>query len=100
LDIYFAIDYCFKMDPENRFSIDLEAEREIYNVHRNLISSAPPLSLKPFEGFATVEPTGPPTPQIGQVGNFGIVAKGIYRSQFPHPTNLEHLETLGLKTIV
>lgn len=88
------------MDPENRFSIDLEAEREIHDVHRNLISSAPSLSLKSIEGFTTVEPTGPPTPQIGQIGNFGIVAKGIYRSQFPHPTNLEHLETLGLKTIV
>lgn len=88
------------MDPENRFSIDLEAEREIHDVHRNLISSAPSLSLKSIEGFTTVELTGPPTPQIGQIGNFGIVAKGIYRSQFPHPTNLEHLETLGLKTIV
>ena len=88
------------MDPENRFGIDLEAEREIYNVHRNLISSKTSLPLAAVEGTATVEQTGPPTPQSGQVGNFGVVAKGVYRSQFPHPTNLEHLQTLGLKTIL
>ena len=88
------------MDPENRFGIDLEAEREIHSVHRNLISSAHSLPHRSVEGSATVEQTGPPTPQIGQVGNFGVVAKGIYRSQFPHPTNLEHLQTLGLRTIM
>lgn len=88
------------MDPENRFGIDLEAEREIYNIHRNLISSKPSASLGLVEGTATVEQTGPPTPHSGQLGNFGVVAKGIYRSQFPHPMNLEHLQTLGLKTIL
>ena len=88
------------MDPENRFRIDLEAEREIYSIHRNLISSRPSLSLGPVQGSATVEQTGPPTPHAGQVGNFGVVMKGIYRSQFPHPTNLDHLQSLGLKTIL
>ena len=82
------------MEPENRFALDLE---EIYNVHGPLISAAPPLSTL---GTATVEQTGPPTPQAGQVINFGVVARGIYRSSFPHPTNLEHLQSLKLKTIM
>lgn len=85
------------MDPENRFALDLE---QIYNVHGPLISTAPPLTPEAVDGTATVEQTGPPTPQSGQVINFGVVAKGIYRSSFPHPTNLEHLQSLKLKTIM
>lgn len=85
------------MDPENRFALDLE---QIYNVHGPLVSTAPPLTPEPGNGTATVEQTGPPTPQSGQIINFGVVAEGIYRSSFPHPTNLEHLESLKLRTII
>ena len=85
------------MDPENRFALDLE---QIYNVHGPLIPGAPPLTPEPVNGTATVEQTGPPTPQSGQVVNFGVVAQGIYRSSFPHPTNLEHLQSLKLRTIM
>lgn len=91
------------MDPENRFTLDLE---EIYKTHGPLIPSAPPLASPVSspssndKGVATVEQTGPPTPKEGKVINFETVSKGIHRSSFPHPTNLEHLASLKLKTIV
>ena len=90
------------MDPENRFSMPEEVEQEIIKLHAPLISNPHPLhvEIRPKVGTSTIEPTGPPTPQAGQVINFGIVAPGIYRSSFPQPCNLDHLQSLRLKTIM
>ena len=46
------------------------------------------------------EDSGPPSPQSGQMPNFGVVATGIYRSAFPFAPNLEHLKSLRLKTMM
>ena len=90
------------MDPENRFSMPEEVEQEIIKLHASLISNSHPLQLRslPKLGTSTLEPTGPPTPQAGQILNFGVVAPGIYRSSFPQPCNLDHMQSLGLKTIM
>ncbi|MCJ1226708.1 hypothetical protein MMC12_003361 [Toensbergia leucococca] len=42
----------------------------------------------------------PPSPTIGPLGNFGVVEQDIYRSNFPGFGNFEHLESLGLRTIL
>ena len=90
------------MDPENRFSMPEEAEQEIIKLHAAHISNphAPHLEIRPKLGTSTFEPTGPPTPHAGQVINFGTVSTGIYRSSFPQPCNLDHLQSLKLKTIM
>jgi len=46
--------------------------------------------------------TALPSPEVpGPASNFGIVKDGsIYRSSFPKLPNFEHLESLGLKTIL
>ncbi|KAL8793342.1 MAG: hypothetical protein Q9195_004020 [Heterodermia aff. obscurata] len=90
------------MDPTNRYSMPEEAAQEIIKLHAPLISNPHPLQLEipPKVGTSTIEPTGPPTPQPGHVINFGVVAPGIYRSSFPQPCNLDHLQSLKLKTII
>lgn len=46
------------------------------------------------------EPSGPPSPTKGPIRNFGEVSVGLYRSSFPGPDNIEHLQSLGLKTLI
>ena len=55
-----------------------------------------------LEGCASssTDDSGPPSPCTRQLLNFGIVSTGIYRSAFPWATNLEHIKSLRLKTIV
>ena len=49
----------------------------------------------------TVDDSGPPSPNNGgPVKNFGEVVPRFYRSSFPYAANLEHLRSLGLKTIL
>lgn len=45
--------------------------------------------------------SGPPSPSPGQITNFGVVvAPTLYRSGFPHASNLRHLESLRLTTVI
>ncbi len=48
------------------------------------------------------EASGPPSPQEGAIPNFGAIdiEQGIYRSSFPHSCNIQHLNSLKLKTVV
>ncbi|KAI4242253.1 MAG: hypothetical protein L6R40_004124 [Gallowayella cf. fulva] len=46
------------------------------------------------------EESGPPSPSVGPLINFGEVSPGIYRSSFPMSGNFDHLAALGLKTIL
>jgi tyrosine-protein phosphatase SIW14 len=55
-------------------------------------------SSRSVEG--SVEASGPPTPVNGPPQNSDIVATGLYRSSFPRSSNFDHLNTLGLKTII
>ena len=50
--------------------------------------------------MSSVEESEPPSPTSGPPANFDRVAPGIYRSSFPRPGNFEHLQSLGLKTIL
>ena len=47
-----------------------------------------------------MENSGPPSPTSGIIINFAEVVPGIYRSSFPTVGNFEHLQSLGLKTIL
>ena len=49
---------------------------------------------------ASSEPSGPPSPTSGPIPNFGEISLGIYRSSFPGPRNIEHLQSLQLKTLI
>ena len=51
-------------------------------------------------GSSSAERSGPPSPRPGTILNFGEIEKGLYRSSFPGPCNIEHLESLKLKTMV
>ena len=51
-------------------------------------------------GDNLTEASGPPSPREGDIRNFGEVCQGLYRSSFPGSCNLEHLESLHLKTLV
>ena len=80
--------------------MDLEFKQKIIDAHGHLISS----SKVPRRGVVvkgtSIEISGPPSPALGLVINFGVVAPGIYRSSFPRAGNFEHLSSLGLKSIL
>jgi hypothetical protein len=81
--------------------MDFESQAKIVSTHKHLIacntkSSQPVVN----SGTSTVDDSGPPSPSSGVVKNFAEVAPGIYRSSFPYASNLEHLKTLGLKTVL
>ena len=48
----------------------------------------------------SAEASGPPSPREGDIRNFGEIMLGMYRSSFPGSCNLEHLESLKLKTLI
>jgi hypothetical protein len=80
------------MDPEN--------QQKIIYCHGHLIASRPSTQIK-VKGDMTVDDSGPPSPNNGgPVKNFGEVAPRFYRSSFPYAGNLDHLQSLGLKTIL
>jgi len=79
--------------------MDTESQQKIVSRHGPLISSKAPDKIN-SKGTLSVEDSGPPSPHSGTVNNFGEVAPGIYRSSFPHPDNIDHLKTLGLKTVL
>ena len=86
--------------------MDPEVEQTIVRSHGHLIahssttSLARPLPLLPTG--STTDDSGPPSPiqTAGPIVNFAEVEPGIYRGSFPMPANLEHLRSLGLKTIL
>ena len=49
---------------------------------------------------ASGEASGPPSPREGDIRNFGEISAGIYRSSFPGSCNIEHLQSLKLKTLI
>ena len=52
---------------------------------------------------STTDESGPPSPtpaSPGPIINFAEVEPGIYRSSFPVDSNIDHLRSLGLKTIL
>ncbi|KAL9098126.1 MAG: hypothetical protein Q9163_006156 [Psora crenata] len=53
-----------------------------------------------FKGAPSLEDSGPPSPTAGPIQNFGEIAPKIYRSSFPYASNLGHLQSLGLKTMI
>lgn len=71
------------------------AKESIISGHAHLVAP----SKTPNNG-ASVEASGPPSPTTGPVVNFAQVAPGIYRSSFPAAGNFEHLQSLGLKSIL
>ncbi|MCJ1467823.1 hypothetical protein MMC07_006448 [Pseudocyphellaria aurata] len=76
----------------------------IISSHAHLVASPKTSDLvaspKPSENGTNGEASGPPSPTTGPVINFAQVAPGIYRSSFPTAGNFEHLQSLGLKTIL
>lgn len=56
-----------------------------------------PLSIPNITGS---EASGPPSPTSGPIPNFGVIIPGFYRSSFPGKDNIEHLQSLNLKTLV
>lgn len=79
--------------------MDAEAQKKIVQSHGHLVSHKLPGQLN-VKGKFSVEDSGPPSPSSGNVNNFGEVAPGIYRSSFPHAENMEHVRSLGLKSIL
>ncbi|KAL2041254.1 hypothetical protein N7G274_006199 [Stereocaulon virgatum] len=80
--------------------MDLENQQKIISCHGHLIASRPSTQIK-VKGDMTVDDSGPPSPNNGgPVKNFGEVAPRFYRSSFPYAGNLDHLKSLGLKTIL
>ena len=79
--------------------MDTKSQQKIVSRHGPLISSKSTEQVS-TKGTFSVEDSGPPSPHSGTVNNFGEVAPGIYRSSFPYPENIDHLKSLGLKTIL
>ena len=81
--------------------MDPEAQKNIIAQHGHLIASRHPSQSRAINGLSTADDSGPPSPNYGgAVKNFGEVMPGFYRSSFPYAANLEHLRSLGLKTIL
>ena len=80
-------------------NMNAEDQKTIVRSHGHLVShkSAHQTSLK---SKFSAEDSGPPSPSSGPVNNFGEVAPGIYRSSFPQAGNMEHVSSLGLKSIL
>lgn len=75
--------------------MDSYTKDSIISGHGHLVAS----SKTPKNG-ASAEASGPPSPTIGPAVNFAQVAPGLYRSSFPAAGNFEHLQSLGLKSIL
>ena len=92
--------------------MDHQAHQTIVRSHAHLISkssSSTPAILqntsKPSmkTETSTTDESGPPSPapaSPGPIINFAEVEPGIYRSSFPLDSNIDHLRSLGLKTIL
>ncbi|CAF9914627.1 hypothetical protein IMSHALPRED_001964 [Imshaugia aleurites] len=79
--------------------MDAKAQKKIVQSHGHLVSHKPARHIN-TKGKISAEDSGPPSPSSGPLNNFGAVAPGIYRSSFPHADNMEHLRSLGLKSIL
>lgn len=79
--------------------MDAEAQEKIIQRHGHLVSHKSIDQVKTKGKFST-EDSGPPSPSSGPVNNFGEIAPGIYRSSFPHADNMEHVRSLGLKSVL
>ena len=79
--------------------MDPTSQKEIIQSHGHLISHhyAQQINVK---GKFGAEDSGPPSPSSGPMNNFAQVAPGIYRSSFPQAGNMEHVRSLGLKSIL
>lgn len=81
--------------PRTTNNMDSYTKNSIVSGHGHLVAC----SKTPSNG-ASVEASGPPSPTTGPIVNFAQVAPGIYRSSFPTAGNFEHLQSLGLKSIL
>lgn len=79
--------------------MDLNAQQTIIQGHGHLVSQHHAKQISVRDKFSA-EDSGPPSPSSGPMNNFGEVAPGIYRSSFPQAGNMEHLRSLGLKSIL
>ena len=100
--------------------MDPQAQETIIRSHGHLVSHPPPRTttrtpILPPPPTPTLVPgaiaaaldspideSGPPSPSssVGPIVNFAEVVPGIYRSSYPMASNREHLQSLGLKTIL
>lgn len=79
--------------------MDPEAQMKIVHGHGHLVSQRPAQKID-VKGTFSAEESGPPSPSSGPMNNFAEVAPGIYRSSFPQASNMEHVRSLGLKSIL
>lgn len=77
-----------------------ELQQKIITRHGHLVSHSDSPSYVSNPGTPSVENSGPPSPTSGPIVNFAEVSPGLYRSSFPRSGNFEHLQSLGLKTIL
>ena len=75
-------------------------QQEIVDGHGHLISCLQSPRSPAVNAIASVEESGPPSPVAGPPSNFAEVMPGIYRSGFPAAGNFEHLQSLGLNSIL
>ena len=77
-----------------------QSQQKIIDCHGPLVSHPEDPSQGSKPGAPSLENSGPPSPSSGPIINFGEVVPGLYRSSFPRFGNFEHLQSLGLKTIL
>ena len=90
------------VDPEPRHRLGGIYKRGIDSQTLNSKNIKHTFSLNDvvLTGTASVEESGPPSPQSGPPSNFGLVEESIYRSSFPQDCNISFLESLNLKAVL